>query len=207
MVEIVDESPATPAPPKPYMPVKAETEDWCTPPEIVDVVRRTFGGAIDLDPATNPHSVVRAATEIMLPKWSANVDADRDLAEREARGELLFADGIRVPWKGSVFTNPPYGYDLDAFMDRSVRASKSDEDASVIMLAPCKTSRKCWQRTVPHAKAVCFIEGRVQYLLPGGARAGATFSSALILWTRDRELVHRFAWYLDRKVGHVVFTR
>ncbi|WP_242394834.1 phage N-6-adenine-methyltransferase [Anaeromyxobacter oryzisoli] len=194
MIEIAE----APAPARPYMPTKAATEDWCSPPEIVDVVRSIFGGRIDLDPASNPHSIVAAEREIWLPSWAEG---------REVPARVKVGDGIAMTWSGNVFTNPPYGYALDAFMDRSVRAAKSDESANVIMLAPCKTSRKCWQRTVPKARAVCFLDGRVTFLLPGGGRASATFSSALVLWTRDRELLHRFAWYLDDKHGHVVFTR
>jgi hypothetical protein len=194
-------------PARPYMPTKAATEDWCTPPEYVDVVKRIFGGTIDLDPASNPWSVVHPTTEIMLPKWAEVVNGAPELVHRAGRGAIIFADGIRTPWGGDVFVNPVYGEGLDDFMDRAVRAAKGDEAANVVMLAPSKTSRRCWQRTVPKAQAVCFLEGRVSYLLPEGERAGATFSSALILWTRDRELVHRFSWYLDGKLGHVMSPR
>jgi hypothetical protein len=192
---------AAPAPPpaRPYMPTKAATEDWCTPPEIVEVVSRIFGGRIDLDPASNPWSVVGAEREVWLPKWAEGAPA--------VPGRVHVGDGIRTEWSGNVFTNPPYGKGLDDFMDRSARCARGDEAGHVIMLGPSKTSRACWQRAVPKAPAVCFIDGRVEYLLPNGERTNAPFHSALILWTKDRELVHRFSWYLDGKLGHVMSPR
>lgn len=192
--------PATPAPVRGYMPNKANSEDWCTPSENVDVVRRIFDGRIDLDPASNPWSVVGAEHEVWLPSWAEG---------REVPARVVLADGLVYPWTGNVFTNPPYGRALDDFMHRARRAGLLHEwgEASVIMLAPCKTSRRCWQRTVPSARAVCFLDGRLEYVLPDGVKTSATFSSALVLWTRDVELVHRFAWFLDGKLGHVMFTR
>lgn len=190
-------------PPRPYMPTKAATEDWCTPPELVEAVRHVLE-EITLDPASNPHSHVGARLEVWEPKWTAPELEAALLEERQ----VVVGDGLQdVPWSGHVYVNPPYGKALDGFMDRARRAALGEEAGTVLMLAPAKTSRRCWQRTVPDAAAVCFLEGRVRYVLPGGRRESATFSSALVLWTRDRELVHRFAWYLDRKVGHVVFPR
>jgi hypothetical protein len=185
---------------RPYMPTKAETEDWCTPPEIVEVVARIFGDRIDLDPATNPYSIVQAKREVWLPRWAEG---------REVPPHVTVGDGLKVPWVGNVYTNPPYGRGLDDFMHQARRAGlhHTDGEASVIMLAPSKTSRQCWQQTVPSARSVCFIHGRVTHIVPGKKPTNATFSSALILWTRDAELVHRFAYYLDGKHGHVMFTR
>jgi hypothetical protein len=195
------------APARAYMP-KASCEDWTTPQEIADVVRRIFDGRIDLDPASNPHSIVGAEREVWLPKW-----ADQELAaggpNAVLSSRIVVGDGLKIPWVGNVYTNPPYGRGLDDFMHQARRAGlhHTDGEASVIMLAPSKTSRQCWQQTVPSARAVCFIYGRLEYSLPDGTKTNAPFSSALILWTRDAELVHRFAYYLDDKHGHVMFTR
>lgn len=191
--------PAPPAP-KPFMPTRGATEDWCTPQELVDIVRRVFDGRIDLDPASNPWSKVGAEREVWLESWAEG---------REVPVRVAVGDGLREPWSGNVFVNPPYGKTLDDFMQRARRAGLTHEwgPASVIMLVKCATSRRCWQRTVPFAKAVCFIDGRVEFVLQDGTKSGAWFSSALVLWTRDVELAHRFSWYLDGKLGHVMSPR
>jgi hypothetical protein len=191
---------------RPYMPTRGASEDWCTPPKLVDLVVACFGGRVDLDPCANPWSMVSELTgaqEYMLPSW----DSGTHVWSSGRRVRTLFGDGISRPWLGHVFVNPPYGRDLDIFMDRALRAAMSDEQASVIMLLPAKTSRRCWQRAVPKAAAVAFLGGRIQFLLPDGRDFGATFSSSLVLWTRDRELTHRFSLVLDGKAGHVMFGR
>jgi hypothetical protein len=188
-------APAEPA--RPYMPTKAGTEDWCTPRALVDVIRRIFEGRIDLDPASNPWSVVDAEREVWLPRWAEG---------RVIPPRVEVDDGLKVEWRGNVYVNPPYSAELlGRFMARAVDAAHYG--ANVIMLAPAKTSLVAWQAHVPKAPAICFVGGRVTYLVPDKEPMSATFSSALVLWTRDRELVHRFAWYLDTKHGHVVFTK
>jgi hypothetical protein len=189
--------------PAPYMPTKAGSEDWGTPRELVDVVARIFDGTIDLDPCGNPHSVVGAREQIWLPRWVAA----RRACGGEVPANVVECDGLVHPWRGNVYVNPPYSAaPLGAFMERSA-ANAAARDGDVIMLAPSKTSLKAWHRSVPRSAAVCFLDGRVSFLLPGGGEESATFSSALILWTEDRELAHRFAWYLDGKHGHVMWSR
>ena len=48
--------------------VNTLSQSWCTPPKYVDVIKRFWGGRIDLDPCSNPFSIVHADTEFMLPE-------------------------------------------------------------------------------------------------------------------------------------------
>lgn len=201
---MVDEPGVKQAPPA-YMPTSAKTEDWGTPAELVGAVRTIFGGEIDVDPCSNPWSIVGARREVMLPAWRETVEATRQQAAFHFAERLVtFGDGLVEPWAGNVYLNPPYNWrGLSAFMRRA--AAYARFDTSSIMLAPSKTSLKGWQESVPRAAAVCFIDGRVEFRVPGtGETETAPFSSALILWTSSRELVHRFCWQLDGKLGHVM---
>lgn len=199
--------------PLPYMPVKADTEDWNTPPELLEVVREVLGD-IDLDPCGNPWSRVGAKRQVWLPSWLEPVEP---VAADEARGikavegrpafeatpDVIVGDGSLVPWSGTVFFNPPYnGKGLSLFM--GCAAGALQRDVPSIGLLPIKSEQPSWQSYVPHAAAVCFIKGRVKFLLPGGARNGATFPSCLVLWARSRELRHRFALRCDGRVGQVM---
>jgi hypothetical protein len=195
-----------PEPARPYMPTKAGTEDWCSPRSILDAVRPIFGGKIDLDPCSNPWSIVGAELEVWLPKWR-----DQHLATgRELPSRVVAGDGLEVPWVGNVYVNSPFDAStLGAFMDRARRAGEAEE-ASTILLSPSKTDIRAWHRSAPAAAAICFLEGRVDFIVPGASSAHGTSApmpTALLLFTADRELVHRFAWYLDRKHGHVLFPR
>lgn len=189
-----------PAKALPYLPVKAKTEDWCTPPEILEAVRDVFEGRIDFDPCSNPYSVVGAQRRVMLPKW-----ADSEAARGE---DVVIGDGLEVPWAGYVFFNPPYSHVLlGRFMARAARTALGGAGHG-IGLVPSKTDIGAWHESVPASAAVCFLKGRVKHLLPDGTQADpATFSQSLVLWTPSRELTHRFALRLDGKLGDVMFHR
>lgn len=206
------------AKPAPYMPTKAGTEDWCTPAEVLEPVRRVFGGHIDLDPCSNPHSIVCARRSVMLPKWReayerkavGEVLTQRVLASIGEAEEVIFADGLEVAWRGSTYVNPPYSAKpLGAFMAKA--SLEARRGVPTIMLTPSKTDLRAWQAHVPSAAAICFIKGRLDFIVPGGTGSAcgtsAPMATALVLWTTSRELVHRFALELDGKLGHVVFTR
>lgn len=66
----------------------SESNERYTPPEIVDVARKTFGGIIDVDPASNPV----ANTWIGAKKFFTKED-----------------EGLGQFWFGNVWLNPPYG--------------------------------------------------------------------------------------------------
>jgi hypothetical protein len=143
---------------------------WNTPQWIVDVVREQFG-EIDLDPCSNEHSLVAARHNIILP-----------------------IDGLKAPWMGKVFCNPPYGRDkvrktsiLDwcrkAHMER-LRGHASE----VLLLIPAATETKHWQDIIwPGAASICFLRSRVKFLLDGKERAGSTVGNAVVYFGLDRE--------------------
>lgn len=65
-----------------------DSASWYTPAEYADAAREVFGGAITLDPASC------------------------DEANALIRAESFYTedmDGLRLPWRGSVFVNPPGG--------------------------------------------------------------------------------------------------
>ena len=72
----------------------ASTSSWYTPGYIVEAARCALGGYISLDPAS-------CATA------NATVRADVYHAEVLDGPECSTADGLSVPWFGSVFLNPP----------------------------------------------------------------------------------------------------
>lgn len=186
----------------PLLPVKAKNEDHGTPEEIWGAVQRVFGQRPDLDPCGNPNAFFGAKRTIWLPKWRPCNEPDCD--QHPVPSSVVFRDGLEMPWTGRVYANPPFDHrNLGAFMAKARVESRTNE-ASVILLAPSKTGLKCWQREVPSAQAVCFINHRLKFI---GNSDPALFDCALILWTQDRGLVHRFALELDGSMGHVMFSR
>ena len=135
--------------------------DYNTPPDLVAVVREFFGGTIDLDPCSNPTSVVGATRELMLD-----------------RGE----DGLQVAWTGKVFVNPPFGRGAEAWVRKAERYCGVVE---VVMLLPVDTSTRLWQDIIlPGFAAVCFLRGRPKFL---GAKTGIPKPCAFLYYGADED--------------------
>ena len=124
---------------------------WYTPPEVIEPVRAALGG-IQLDPAScaEANAVVRA-------------DAYHDEA----------ADGLRQPWRGTVFLNPPYALSLKtAFLERlaaSYRLNGGEVTAAVVLL-PVDTSAQWFEPVRPWTTAQVSIRGRVTFWGPAASR-------------------------------------
>lgn len=116
---------------------------WNTPKWLVDAVVAGLG-SIDLDPCSNPHSIVPARRKVQLPE-----------------------DGLAVDWsefKG-VYVNPPYGRGISEWIEKAWLAST--KGSNVIIVIPAAVDTKHWHRYVwQHAARICFLEGRVKFDLP-----------------------------------------
>lgn len=150
------------------------TQDWGTPPKYVNAIREFFGGAIQLDPCSNPHSIVHAQVEYMLPKQ----------------------DGLKASWDFStIYVNPPYGIDqkhgtsIKHWLARCEYAYRV-YDSEVIALVPVATNTGHWKKYVfGKATAICFLyDTRLRFLVNGqDGGKGAPMSCALIYWGNDAE--------------------
>lgn len=90
-------------------------------------------------------------------------------------------DALSQPWEGRVWLNPPYGPRVGQFLRRL--AAHGDGVALVF----ARTDTRWWHETVPAARALCFIRGRLTFLdrdgRPGDGTSGA--SSVLIAYGAD----------------------
>ena len=66
-------------------------EILCTPEELVPVIHKFFE-EIDLDPCSNPFSLIKAKTKYMPP----------------------LQNGLVLKWFGKIYVNPPWGYDFSS---------------------------------------------------------------------------------------------
>lgn len=163
------------------------SQHWNTPEYILERVRAVFGnrgaydGQVDLDPCSNEHSTVGARVSFALP-----------------------IDGLAQSWEGyeSMFINPPYGRDRErgtSIEDWVKKASESNTPC--IMLIPASTETTFWFDYIwPTYDAICFLRGRVKFLLNGEPKAASTKGSALIYWGPDKQ---RFKDFFE-DIGHVI---
>lgn len=156
---------------------------WNTPPEIVEAVQDIMEG-IDLDPCSNPFSMVGAKRTFSLEEGT---------------------DGLTEPWHFDrrIFVNPPWGREVHKWMQRAYSASSAGSD--VVMLVPAATETKAWEQWVwPCCQRICFIQGRIEFWLNGKpAGASCTRPAALLLYSRNGNTIERFdtvAWGLGEVV-------
>lgn len=105
---------------------------WLTPRWIVDAL-----GDFDLDPCGAPNHRIAETTYLL-----ENGD-----------------DGLRDPWFGRVWSNPPYGREAEPFMARMAQHGSG----TVLIFARTET-RLFHTHVWPVASAVLFLKGRVKFL-------------------------------------------
>lgn len=176
---------------RPYM-AQAKHTSHLTPSFVVWAMRVMFGEEPETDPCWHPKSLVQPSSRcIVHPDHAALVDSmwagDR---------RILIGDGLEEDWWGSVFMNCPYGRIITKWTAKAVAHRRGP----VLSLLPAKTSTAWWRRDVKQAKAVLFLNGRLQFgdgelddpyittMVKDGKtvpRNQAPFPSALVLWDRS----------------------
>lgn len=138
--------------------------DWCTPKWLFDLLHAEF--VFKLDAAA---SAENARCPLF---WTEKDDA---LIQPWLRPNNLRSGAIR-----SVFCNPPYGRGIGAWMLKA-KIEVLAHDGVVIMLVPARPDTRWWSDNVADgATEVRFIKGRIQF---EGAKSGATFPSAIVIYT------------------------
>ena len=149
--------------------INSQSKDWGTPPKYVNVVKKVFGGKIDLDPCSSEYSIVNAEVEYRLPE----------------------DDGLKKSWNyNTIYVNPPYGLDRERgtsiknWLGRCAEAHET-YGSEVIALVPVATNTGHWKRSVfTKATAVCFLyDTRLKFLENGEpGEKGAPMSCATVYW-------------------------
>lgn len=168
-------------------------DDWCSPPEVVEPAQWVLNG-IDLDPASNPNSIIDARVSIYhvdIMDGSPYVLCDPRYPN------AVWGDGRTVDWSWArnAWINPPYGRGVNREWVTKI-AGEADKGLEQIALVPASPGAK-WFRYYWDANALCFWEGRLQFL---GAPANADFESVVAYFGLNRK---RF-WDAFNKLGHVV---
>jgi phage N-6-adenine-methyltransferase len=111
-----------------------------------------FGG-FDLDPAATPDNA-------KCPRFFTRAE-----------------DGLRQPWAGRVWLNPPYGREIAAWVRKGWEAAQTTAEL-VVCLVPARTDTSWWHRYCALGE-VEFLPGRVRF---GSASSGAPFPSAVVVF-------------------------
>ena len=131
---------------KPYFIMNNDSSnEWYTPKEYIDAAREVMGG-IDLDPASS------------------------DLANKIVQADTYYTiemDGLKLPWSGRIWLNPPYSADLiPLFISKLKVHVDSKEIEQAIVLVNNATETAWFHTLISCASAVVFPKGRIKYYMP-----------------------------------------
>lgn len=129
----------------PHVSHNSGNNEWYTPTPYIAAARAVLGG-IDLDPASS------------------------DAAQAEIKATAFYTaeqDGLKQPWRGRVWLNPPYAQPLiEQFAAKFADGVIAHEITAGVVLVNNATETD-WFRTFSCvADAVCFPEGRVRFWSP-----------------------------------------
>jgi hypothetical protein len=128
-----------------------------TPREILDAVVACLG-QIDLDPCSN---------------GGRNVPAMRHFTSVE--------NGLDQPWQGTVYMNPPYGREIDAWVTKlCAEHARPGGVTEAIALVPARTDTQWFLKLRDYV--CCFVTGRLTFV---GNDDPAPFPSALFYLGED----------------------
>jgi hypothetical protein len=133
--------------------------EWYTPAWLMAAIGLEF----DLDPC-HPHD--RVLEHIPAP-----------------RRYTVFDDGLKQPWHGRVWCNPPYGPRVGRWLDRMAAHGHG------IALVYARTDTAWCQAALESAGMALFLRGRVPFLCgtDGKPRDRGGAGSLLLAWGADCE--------------------
>jgi phage N-6-adenine-methyltransferase len=97
-------------------------------------------------------------------------------------------DGLKQPWKGTIFLNPPYGRDIVKWMKKAVEAFLAG--ATVVALLPARTDTAWFHDYVLKGGAteIRFVRGRLHF---NDSDAGAPFPSMVVIYKPSAKNQHK----------------
>ena len=129
------------------------TTTWLTPPAVIKAL-----GEFDLDPC-------------------ASLDRPWDTAKQHFTIE---DDGLKQDWYGRVWCNPPYGREMNPFLEKMIK--HVDNGGSGIVLIFARTETKAFFDYVwDKADAILFLKGRLKFHYPDGSVGESAGSPSVLI--------------------------
>jgi ParB family chromosome partitioning protein len=139
--------------------------EWYTPAEYVESAREALG-TIDLDPASN-----EAAQEVV----------------KAARYHTAATDGLKQPWSGRVWLNPPYAQPLISdFVNKLIAEYEAGKVRAAVLLTNSSTDTAWFHAAARASDAICFTKGRIRFWKPSGDLGQPLQGQAFFYFGRDR---------------------
>lgn len=133
----------------------SKTDLWSTPQDFFDKLNTMFHFTLDV---------------CALPE---NAKCERYYTPEQ--------DGLKQPWTGVVWCNPPYGRGIGKWVEKA--AATAEAGATVVMLLPARTDTKWFHEFIYFRPSVrvWFLRGRLKF---GDGKNSAPFPSMVVIFER-----------------------
>ena len=143
--------------------LSSKSDEWETPPDLFAYLNTRFHFTLDV-------AATRENTK--CPSYYTMVE-----------------DGLRQPWNGSIWCNPPYTrHQAKNWVLKAIHELNYNKHCNLVMfLLPVRTDTLLWHDILmKEANEICFIQGRVGFLRPDRKYINeAPFPSCLVLFTKN----------------------
>jgi ParB family chromosome partitioning protein len=154
---------------KPRFALNSGADTWFSPPCYIEAARATLG-VIELDPASCP----AAQKKVQARKY---FDKEQD--------------GLKQPWQGKVFLNPPYFTgSMSAFIEKLLAHYPQDVPQAIVITNNASDS-SWWQRLAKAATCVCFPSGRTPFYRPDGTPGTSLQGQTIFYLGLNRQRFHQ----------------
>lgn len=107
-------------------------------------------------------------------------DIDVCADSKNAKTELFYTktdDGLTHEWFGTCWMNPPYGREIQKWVEKAYKSAKQN-GATVVCLLPARVDTKWWHEYCKKGE-IYFVKGRLKF---GKATNSAPFPSAVVVF-------------------------
>ena len=96
-------------------------------------------------------------------------------------------DGLKVPWHGRPYVNPPYSSEMRLWIEKAVRELGGGRIEVAVFLIHSRTDTKVFHESIlPNASELWFVKGRVKFVPPGDREAQSSpFPSLIAVLKKD----------------------
>ena len=135
----------------------SQNVDWYTPPHVFEALNMDF----DLDPCSPPTEryKTRARNHYVLPD----------------------NDGLKDPWFGEVWLNPPYGRGIDKWIEKMYQHNQG-----VVLVHVSALPNRWFHKYFDRYKAICFVKGRINFINGLGQKNGAPAHGQMLIAFGDK---------------------
>lgn len=95
-------------------------------------------------------------------------------------------DGLRIPWLGNVFVNPPYSR-VKEFLAKAHQELSAGRAHTVVFLTFVNTDTDWFHRYIYHQAEIRFIKGRIRFEAPG--RSNSAMRPSMVVIFRNQRLL------------------